>query len=268
MAAQQQSVQLTSLLMGDEFPDKKSGVGKTRRLKKKIAVVGPALDTLDSQPEWGSHLGSSSPENQPKNTIKPVAGLTIFLRQFSLVLENAAKENANFDFVIWRLSNKLKPSLLKRLLIGSSAVIVLMETQFLSISNFENKDDVVAASASGNFANKRLYLSDDDLKNCDLENSDLRAVITTVGDQEIDIEALDKYANQTKLPLAIIHLIKSDDTQDLDGGFGDAENQIVTLRETQHSLHLGLSKKREAHNLESCLDQALRYIAQYFVSVA
>lgn len=268
MAAQQSSQDTSiSTSFGDE----------TQRLKKKVVLVGPAIDSLVTQVSWDSI------DSRLSSSLYATLGVNLFLRKFSFNTQNT---KADFDFVIWQLSPNLSPSLLKRFLLGASAIIVAVETQVVVHQEW---DDALKALNTGaidkgttetqnDTDNHRLYISED---------SACKSLISTLEGKQIDIVNLDKYANCLKLPITFIHCVKKDrvkkdrvkkdDLSIMDsenGQFKASEHSVrqqslkdkrVTLRETEHSLHVSSSSDSD---IDLCLDQVFSYIASHFAHAA
>ncbi len=264
MAAQQQKLNLASASFEDDEPMQEhlleSSASNGVNRKKKIALIGPAIDKLASHVRWGTRLSSS---------FYRTIGLNISVRT---VTTETPSTNVDIDFVVWQLSPKLSPSLLKSLMRGASALIVAVGQTHESSQFRECESEFQNASQSKNasVAAKHYYPSDGYLT----EESDY--IWSDVEGNAIDIDTLDKSANQLKMPIAFIHFIESGVTtlngvdrhqglEKVSHGSDIGDNQIVKLHETEHSLHLGLSSEE---NSEHCLCQAFDYIAEHFVYAA
>jgi len=210
--------------------------------KKKIALIGPAIDKFASHVRWGSRLSSS---------FYRTVGLNISLRT---VTKTTSTKKATFDFVIWQFSPTLSPSLLKRLINGASAIIV------------------ACYGVSGTDS-----ISQDKLNNLGSEH--LSAAENSVEETEsniLDIAMIEKSASHLKLPIAFIHFVESDtdlelvsskDSELLSGNqdLAETQSELLKLGETEHSLHLGITSEQDC---EYCLGQAFDYIAGHFASAA
>ena len=255
--------------------------------KKKIALIGPAIDRLAKHVRWGSRLSSS---------FYRTVGLNISLRTITTKTQTSSVDT---DFVIWQLSPSLNPSLLKSLMRGASGLIVAVgKSEETSEKDVENGRGNTSNTQTDNGQAAKHFYADEKQHS---ESSD--AAKETI----FDIEQLDKSAKQLKLPIAFIHFFENaaevelaikesaDKHNSLEAtsknlslpqrdnnlarqgvnGFNSTmngislpsttKNGITKLRETDHSLHLGLES---AENSEYCLDQAFDYIADYFANAA